>query len=158
VADFNREEPMARIMAAGKGSDLAAARLIDLPSFTDGRGRLTAVEEGREIPFPIRRLYWISEVRGERGHHAHQEAELVQVAIAGSFTVELSDGLETRSFLLDRPDRGLHVPRLLWIRLHGASPDARVLILASTPFDEGKVIRSREEFLALRRELAPGGP
>jgi len=126
--------------------NLAAVRPIELPSFTDARGTLTAAEGEREIPFPIRRAYWLSDLRDERGNHAHRRAELVQVAVAGSFTVEIRDPVGSRSFHLDRPSQGLYIPPLLWIRLHSPSPDARVLILASSAFEECEVIRTWQEY------------
>lgn len=132
---------------------MADVRWIELSVFADPRGVLTAAESGKELPFELKRAYWLSQIAGERGNHAHREAELVQVAVAGSFRVEVTDGRESRSFKLKSPRRGLYIPPGVWVHLTDASPDARALILASTPFDEAKVMRDWEEYLRL-----PGPP
>lgn len=128
-------------------SALSRARWIDLPSSADERGVLTAVEAGIDVPFEIRRVFFLHQVRAERGGHAHRDTDQLVVAACGSFEVELFDGDESAAYALDSPARGLYVPRMLLVDLKRFSPGAVCLVLASTHYDMSRSIRSREEFL-----------
>ena len=128
-------------------SPLDELRWIDLPSVRDDRGVLTAIEGGRDIPFEIRRLFYMHHVTADRGGHAHRDTDQVIVALAGRFRLELSDGQRSETYTMDDPTRGLYTPRMLFIRLFELSPDAVCLVLASSHYDIGKSIRSWEEYL-----------
>lgn len=131
---------------------LTDVRWIDLQDVTDERGRLTAAEGGIHIPFSIARVYTIHQVQPgeERGGHAHILTDQVAVASSGSFCVEVSDGVEAITWFLDRPERGLFLPRMLWVRLYHFSPKAVALVFASTPYDEARYIRKWEDYLSAR--------
>ncbi|MEM7351318.1 MAG: FdtA/QdtA family cupin domain-containing protein [Acidobacteriota bacterium] len=128
-------------------SPLDDLRWIDLPSIRDDRGVLTAIESGMDIPFEIRRLFYMHHVTADRGGHAHRDTDQVIVALAGSFRLELSDGRRHETYTMDDPTRGLYTPRMLFIRLFELSPDAVCLVLASSHYDIGKSIRSWDEYL-----------
>ena len=132
-------------------SGLSRAGWIDLASNRDARGVLTAVEVGKEIAFEIRRVFYMHDVVAPRGAHAHMETDQLLVAVAGSFEVVLSDDEESVPYALDSPVRGLYVPSMVWVDLHGFSSGAVCLVLASTSYQPTKTIRSREDYL---RELA----
>ena len=137
------------------GGLLEAARWIDFPRRCDERGRLTFAGE-EEIPFPIARIYYLRDVPPgmARGGHAHRVTEQVLIALAGSFTTELTDGAATRTFRLRSPDRGLYVPPMLWDGLRDFAAGTVVLVLASTQYSESDYIRSWDEF---RRAAHPWG-
>jgi dTDP-4-dehydrorhamnose 3,5-epimerase-like enzyme len=119
---------------------------IELPSVRDGRGVLTAVESGQDVPFPIKRIFYMHHIVSERGGHAHQETDQVVVAIAGSLTLELADGRERGRFEMNDATRGLFIPKMIFIEIKNISADAVCLVLASTHYDIAKSIRSWEDY------------
>ena len=127
-------------------------REIQLPKIADPRGNLTYVEGEQEVPFPIRRAYWIYGVPGgeERGGHAYRRLHEVIVALSGSFEVHLDDGARRRTHLLSRGYVGLYVPNMIWRQLESFSTNAVCLILASELYDEGDYVRDHTEFRALQ--------
>ena len=136
-------------------SGLSGVAWIDLASTRDSRGVLTAVEVGKEIAFEIRRVFFMHDIVAPRGAHAHRDTDQLLVAVAGSLEVVLSDARESAAYALDNPERGLYVPRMVWVDLRGFSPGAVCLVLASTLYQPARTIRSREDYLqALAREDA----
>ena len=137
-------------------SQLDAIRWITLPSAVDERGVLTAVESGRDLPFEIRRVFYVHHVAAERGGHAHRDTDQVAVAACGRLRLEVSDGERTAEFVLDDPTRGLFLPRMLFVRLCDFSPGAVCLVLASTHYDRARSIRGWDEYLsAVRADRGP---
>lgn len=126
-------------------------RLIDFPKILDDRGNLSVIEEGRHIPFIIRRVYWIYDVPGGefRGSHAFKNTEELIVALSGSFDVIVHDGKEEKRFPLNRSYYGLYVPKLVWRKLENFSTNSLALILASTIYDENDYIRDFDQFLTI---------
>lgn len=129
-------------------------RIIELPKFVDLRGSLSVVEEENQIPFKIRRTYWIYDVPGGeiRGSHAFKETEELIVALSGSFDVVLHDGSEESVFSLNRSYLGVIVPKMYWRRLENFSTNSLALILASTRYDEADYIRDFECFRQLQEK------
>lgn len=121
---------------------------IALSSHADKRGRITIIEGDLNVPFPIKRLYYLTDIAGgaTRGAHAHRKLEQVMVAVAGSFDVYLNDGRNQWVHRLDRPDVGLYIGTYLWHEIRNCSPGAVCLMLASMPYDEGDYIRNLDEF------------
>ena len=131
---------------------LDQVRWIDLPSSVDQRGVLTSVESERDIPFAIARIFYMHHIVSARGGHAHRDTHQVLTAVAGRFSVQLSDGERTVSYVLADPTRGLYMPPMLFIHIHDLSPDAVCLVLASTHYDMSRSLRSWDEYLeAIRR-------
>jgi hypothetical protein len=128
-------------------------RLIDLPQIPDPRGNLTFIEGRSTIPFPIERAYWIYDVPGGRSRtgHAYYTLDEFVVALSGSLTVTLEDGVRTRRVVLRRSYVGLHVPPMIWRRFEDFSTNGVCLVLASTGYDEGDYVRDQETFLELKR-------
>jgi hypothetical protein len=133
-------------MKAGKISRLAEVRWIDLPSNRDSRGILTAVEAGRDIPFPIRRIFYMHHIATDRGGHAHTDTDQVIIAAAGRFKMDLADGVRSRTFTLHDATRGLYVPRMIFIKIFQCSRDAVCLVLANRHYSISRSIRSWEEY------------
>ncbi len=108
-----------------------------LPFFTasDQRGCLTAIEGAGDVPFEVKRVFYLHHVQANRGGHAHIVGDQVIVAMHGSLTVELYDGQQWTSYLLDDCTKGLLVPRLHYNNLVNFSPDAVAMVLTSTHFD-----------------------
>jgi len=128
-------------------------QLIELPRVPDHRGCLTFLEAGRHIPFAIARVYYIYDVpeSANRAGHAHHRLRELVIAAAGGFTVHLDNGFVTESMRLDRPDRGLLLPPLVWRTLDRFSPGALCLVLGSDPYDEADYVRDYEAFARLCR-------
>lgn len=129
-------------------------RLIDLPKILDERGNLSFFEEENQIPFKIRRAYWIYDVPGGefRGSHAFKDTEEFIVAMSGSFDVVLHDGEKEVKFSLNRSYYGLYVPKLTWRRLENFSTNSLALVTASKRYDEKEYIRDFNHFKVFLNE------
>ena len=125
-------------------------RLIDLPKITDPRGNLTVAEQMKNIPFDIKRAYWVYDVpAGEsRGGHAHKQLRQLVVALSGSFTVTLDDGKERTTVLLNHPYQALLIETGIWRTLDDFSSGAVCLVLASELYDPADYIYDYDEFIA----------
>lgn len=124
-------------------------KIIDLPKIFDPRGNLTVAEGSRNIPFDIKRTYWVYDVPGgeSRGGHAHRQCVEFIVALSGSFTVTLDDGHSTKAYHLNHPWQGLLVDTGIWRTLDDFSSGAVCFVLASELFEEEDYIRDYDEFL-----------
>lgn len=125
------------------------ARIIQLPKIADPRGNLSIIEQLNQIPFEIRRTYWIYDVPGgfDRGGHAYKENQEVIVALSGSFDVELDDGGSKKIFQLNRSYFALYVPKGIWRRMTNFSTNSLALVLSSTHYDVSDYILDYNEFL-----------
>ena len=125
-------------------------KIIELPKINDPRGNLSIIEEFKQIPFKIKRTYWIYDVPGgeHRGGHAYRENCEFIVALSGSFDVVLDDGKEKKTFSLNRSYYGLYVPKGLWREMDNFSTNSLALVLSSTEYDVNDYIRDYEQFLA----------
>lgn len=124
-------------------------KIINLPRITDPRGNLTVAEQTGNVPFAIKRAYWVYDVPGgeSRGGHAHKECKELIVAVGGSFNVTLDDGSRRETYLLNHPYQGLLVDTGTWRTLDDFSSGAVCLVLASETYDEGDYIRDYDKFL-----------
>jgi oxalate decarboxylase/phosphoglucose isomerase-like protein (cupin superfamily) len=129
-------------------------RLIDLPKISDPRGNLSFIEAGKDIPFDIRRVYYLYDVPGgsDRGSHAHKNLHQFIVAMSGSFDVLLDDGNEKRRFHLNRSYYGLYVCPMMWRYLDNFSSGAVCMVLASSHYDEADYIRDYSDFISLTKQ------
>ena len=127
--------------------------MIDLQCLQDERGRLAFIESGAQIPFDIRRVFYLYGVPSgmSRAGHALKSCEQFLIAVSGSFEVLAFDGNEQERFRLDKPEQGLHLSRWVWRELVQFSSDAVCLVLASHAYDETDYCRDYEEYLRLRR-------
>ena len=115
----------------------------------DERGQLVALEEFKDIPFKIKRVYYMYDtIEGvRRGFHAHKCLEQILVPIHGSCKIHLDDGTETAEVVLDKPFEGLYISNAVWREMYDFSPDAVLMVLASEYYDEKDYIRNYDEFL-----------
>lgn len=127
-------------------------RILDLPKILDVRGNLSFAENHKQIPFEIKRTYWLYDVPGGecRGGHAYKENEEFIVALSGSFDVVLDDGQERKVFSLNRSYYGLYVPKGLWREMENFSTNALALVFASTHFDEDDYVYDYDQFLKMK--------
>ncbi|MDA8624026.1 FdtA/QdtA family cupin domain-containing protein [Alphaproteobacteria bacterium] len=127
---------------------MSFARLIDLPSFDDSRGSLIAIEATKDIPFDIRRIYYIfnSENCASRGFHAHKDLEQLAICVSGRCDIVLDDGEQRETVSLTSPKEGLLIGSMIWREMHNFSNDCVLLILANSQFDESDYIRSYDDF------------
>lgn len=140
--------------ALAQARSVADCRLLEFPKIHDPRGNLTSVEGSQQVPFEIRRAYWIYAVPGgeKRGGHAYRELEEVVVALSGSFVVRVNDGDRDRAYLLNRGYVGLYVPNMVWRELESFSTNAVCLILASAPYSERDYVRDWDAYVAARED------
>lgn len=130
-----------------------SCQIIDLALRGDERGSLVALESGRQVPFKIRRAYYIFGTRQgvSRGFHAHRQLQQLTVAVAGSCDILLDDGKTQARLRLDRPDVALTLPPMVWHEMHDFSEDCVLLVLADDVYEESDYIRNYDDFrLAVR--------
>lgn len=115
----------------------------------DHRGQLVALEEGKEIPFKVKRVYYMYDtVPGvRRGYHAHKCLEQILVCVHGSCKILLDNGSETEVVSLDTPFEGLYISNDMWREMYDFSSDAVLMVLASELYDEADYIRNYDDFL-----------
>jgi dTDP-4-dehydrorhamnose 3,5-epimerase-like enzyme len=121
---------------------------------SDERGSLVAIEELQDIPFEIKRIYYIFATREDvrRGLHAHKQLQQVLICVYGNCTVLLDNGVEQKEIILNDPAQGLFVDRMIWREMFDFSPDAVLLVLASEHYCEEDYIRDYNEFKLLYEE------
>lgn len=115
----------------------------------DERGQLIAIEEQKDIPFAIKRVYYMYDT-GEgvvRGHHAHKKLQQILVCVHGSCKIRLDNGTEKKVVALEKPYEGLYVSNAMWREMYDFSPDAVLMVFASELYDESDYIRNYDEFL-----------
>ena len=129
-------------------------QIIELPKYLDVRGNLSVIEELKEVPFKIERVYWIYDVPGGmfRGGHAFREQDELIVALSGSFDVVLNDGSGEQRFHLARSYYGLYVPRMTWRAIDNFSTNSVALVLSSTEYDPDDYIEDFNEFIKLKND------
>jgi len=130
------------------------AKIINLPKIEDPRGSLTFIEQLEQIPFEIKRVYWIYDVPGGevRGGHAFKEQCEFVVALSGSFEMVINDGKTEQRFQLNRSYFGLYVPAKLWRHMENFSTNSVALVLSSTAFHEEDYIRDFPTFVEYKKK------
>ena len=127
------------------------SRIIDIRKYTDNRGYLSVIEGGTDIPFEIKRIYYLYMVpEAARGAHAHKELQQLMIATSGSVHVTLDDGTEKKTFVLDKPWKGLLVAPGMWRDLDNFAGGTVCMVLASEKYDAADYIRDYEAFLAYK--------
>lgn len=115
----------------------------------DDRGQLVAIEELKDIPFEIRRVYYMYDTGPgvRRGYHAHKKLEQILVCIHGTCEILLDDGNERKEVFLDKPYEGLYISHNIWREMHDFSKDAVLMVLASEEYCEEDYIRDYTQFM-----------
>ena len=123
--------------------------LIELNKIKTSAGNITPVYNQENIPFDIKRVFYLYDIPGgeDRGAHAHKECHQFLIAASGSFEIELDDGTNKRSVMLNRPYYGLHIPPGIWAAEKGFSSGSICLVLTSHNYEENDYLRNYNEFL-----------
>lgn len=131
-----------------KQTTINDCQIIDIRKYTDNRGYLSVIEGGVDIPFEIRRIYYLYMVpEAARGAHAHKQLHQLMVATSGSLHVTLDDGTNKKTFVLDKPWKGLLVAPGLWRDLDDFAGGTVCMVLASEKYEAEDYIRDYTEFL-----------
>jgi dTDP-4-dehydrorhamnose 3,5-epimerase-like enzyme len=128
--------------------------LISLELLGDERGQLAVCEAMRNIPFEIKRLYYLTGTKLDvsRGFHAHKELYQVAVSVSGKCLMVLDNGIKKEEVWLDSPDKAVRINSMIWHEMHHFSADCVLLVIASEYYDENDYIRNYNDFLeALNR-------
>jgi len=128
--------------------NIETVKWIDFHTINDERGALTAIEENKSIPIEIKRIFYMHQVISDRGGHAHIDTDQVIVAMSGTFSVKLFDGVNEQIFDFNTSTRGLYVPRLLFTDLYNFSEGAVCLVLANTHYDMSKSLRDIDSYMS----------
>jgi len=124
--------------------------IIQFSDFGDERGKLVVVEGAQDIPFEIKRIFYMydSSKGIMRGQHANRKSEFVLINVAGHSKIRITDGKEEIIVNLDKPMSGVYIPNMIWKDMYDFSPDSVMLVLASTHYDASEYIRDFDEYLS----------
>ena len=124
-------------------------KILEFGDLGDERGNLVVVEGAKDIPFEIKRVFYIygSDSEVVRGQHANRNSEFVLINVSGTSKVRVDNGFEETVIELNRPRMGLYLPTMLWKDMYEFSEDSVLLVLTKTHFDGGEYIRDYEEYL-----------
>lgn len=131
---------------------VGGSSLYELPFIQDLRGNLSFAEFEKDLPFVVKRCFWVFDVPSKevRGEHAHKECHQFLICVAGDVTVMLDDGDKRAEIKLDTPSRGLHIPPGVWGVQYKYSSDAVLVVLASHTYDSNDYIRDYADFLTYK--------
>jgi len=131
---------------------ISDCKILEFPRIEDPRGALTFVENSRQIPFNIARIYYLYDVPGgaARAGHSHKALQQVLVAMSGSFDVHVDDGVNRKTYHLNRSYMGLYIPRMIWRELDNFSSGSVCLSLASEFYDESDYYRDYDDYIVAR--------
>ena len=118
--------------------EMSRISFLSFPKISDERGNLTYIQYFDHIPFEIKRVYWLYDVPSgqTRGGHAFKSQNEIVIALSGSFQVYLTDGVSEETYILNRPNQGLYIPKMTWRQFRNFSTNTVVLILTSDLFNE----------------------
>jgi len=138
-----------------RNNKLSDCTLIDLPKIENRSGNITVIENNLDIPFEVKRIFYIYDIPGgeSRGAHAHKECHQFLVSASGSFEVHLDDGINKKTVMLNQPYTGLNVPPGIWASEINFSSGAICLVMTSHKFNEDDYIRDYQDFLKFKNEI-----
>ena len=125
-------------------------QMLEFPQRGDDRGHLVIVEGMKDIPFDIKRVFYIygSDSEVVRGQHANKKSEFVLINVAGTSKVKVKDGEGNEAiFCLNRPHTGIYLPTMVWKDMYDFSEDSVLLVLANEHYDPNEYIRDYDEFV-----------
>lgn len=131
-------------------SKISDVKMLEFPQRGDERGHLVIVEGGQDIPFEIKRAFYIygSDKDVVRGQHANRRTEFVLINVAGTSKVKVKDGKGNEEvYHLERPHTGIYLPNMVWKDMYDFSEDSVLLVLASEHYDSSEYIRDYEDFV-----------
>lgn len=124
------------------------AKMIDFIEKGDERGRLVVVEGLKDIPFEIKRIFYMygSEKDVIRGQHANKKSQFVLINVSGSSKIRVDDGDKSEVIVLDRPNKGIYIPSMIWKDMFDFSEDSVLLVLSDQYYDSEEYIRDYEQY------------
>lgn len=124
-------------------------KVLNFKDLGDERGKLVVIEGNQDIPFEIKRTFYIYDSDNDvvRGQHANRESEFVLINVAGSSKVRITDGKEEFIVELNKPMMGVYIPKMIWKDMYDFSSDSVLLVLTSTHYDSKEYIRNYEEYI-----------
>jgi dTDP-4-dehydrorhamnose 3,5-epimerase-like enzyme len=124
-------------------------KTVEFKQNGDERGHLVVVEGNQDIPFDIKRVFYIygSDADVIRGQHANRKTEFVLINVSGTSKVGVDDGFNQEIVELDKPHKGIYLSKMLWKNMYDFSNDSVLLVLASEHYDPSEYIRDYDEFL-----------
>lgn len=127
---------------------MSLIKLVDLGLLGDDRGSLTVVEGMKNLPFEIKRVYYLTGTKAgvSRGYHAHRNLDQLAVCVSGKCRMILDDGKVKEEVWLDSPEKAIHIGSMIWREMHDFSSDCVLLVLASDYYDESDYIRDYKDF------------
>ena len=128
---------------------LSNCSLFEISSFVDERGSLSFIEQDLEIPFDIKRIYYLYDTKHKivRGVHAHHKLEQIIIALTGKFEIKIDDGRDSKIIMLDKPNHGLYLSPMIWREVTPLEDGGVFLVLASRKYEETDYIHEYKEFL-----------
>ena len=128
-------------------------KLLDLKTITASDGSLVPIESDIDVPFEIKRIFYVYGVdnQDDRGKHSHHQTKQVLICLNGSVEVLCDDGKNRKIYILDEPNKGLYIPELIWDEQRYLSEDSVLLVLSNTNYDISDYIEDYDEFKKLKR-------
>jgi len=127
---------------------------FNLKSFIEPDGKLTPIELDRDIPFEVKRMFYVYDVhdQNDRGKHSHHKTKQILIAVSGEVTVVCDDGKKRRNYVLNEPSRALYIPEMIWDEQVYHSESSVLLVLSNTNYDVNDYIEDYDEFKRLKNE------
>lgn len=135
--------------------NLKQVKLIVIPSHKDSRGILSSIEQNKDIPFNIKRVFYIHHINGERGGHALLNTDQILIPVCGSLKIRLFDKTSSKVYFLNDATKGLFIPRLIFLEMYDFTENTVCLVLANSTFNSKKYLRSKAEFLSYLNNVCP---
>lgn len=126
-------------------------KMLRFKELGDDRGNLVVVEGGKDIPFDIKRIFYIYKSNFDiiRGQHANRNSEFVFINVAGSSKIRITNGKKNKTIILNKPMEGVYLPKMIWKEMYDFSKDSVLLVLASTYYEGSEYIRDFNEYLKI---------
>ena len=123
--------------------------ILNFKDLGDERGKLVVIEGGKQVPFEIKRVFYIygSDSTVVRGQHANKLSEFVLINVSGSSKVMITDGVKKEIVVLDKPMMGVYLPKNVWKEMYDFSADSVLLVLANTHYDATEYIRNYDDYI-----------
>tara|TARA_R100001369_G_scaffold14650_1_gene29343 strand:- start:29 stop:451 length:423 start_codon:yes stop_codon:yes gene_type:complete len=133
---------------------LDEVKLFNLRNFIEPDGNLVPIESGHDIPFDIKRIFYVHNVKNQddRGKHSHLKTKQVLICLSGEVKVVCNDGKNKQSYTLSKPNQALYIPEMIWDEQTYKSNDSVLLVLANTHYDINDYIEDYEEFIMMKED------
>ena len=127
---------------------------ITLKTFTEPDGKLIPIELDKDIPFEVKRMFYVYDVhdQNDRGKHSHHKTKQILIAVNGGVTVICDDGKKRRNYVLNEPNKALLIPEMIWDEQVYHSESSVLLVLSNTNYDVNDYIEDYDEFKRLKNE------